>query len=102
MRLVQVSNSQSLGCRPVWDIDCQMVTVVISGYCQPDEVNLRLIHIRQTELLFHANNYHLPNYQQTKDERVTDSCFTLIGVHQGDIMCTALHICECTFCPVVT
>ena len=46
MRLVQVSNSQSLGCRPVWDIDCQMVPVVITGYCQSDKVNLRLIHIR--------------------------------------------------------
>ena len=37
-----------------------MLTVVIAGFCQPDEVNLRLIHIRQIEVLFqfHANNYH--------------------------------------------
>ena len=39
-----------------------MVTVVITGCCQPDEVNLRLylIHIRQTEVLFDVNNYHAP------------------------------------------
>ena len=67
------------------------VTVVITGFYQPDEVNLRLIHIRQTEVLFQfqANNYHLPNYHQTKDGRATDSCFTLIGAHQGIIMYTA-------------
>ncbi len=59
MHLVQDSNSQSLDCRPV--CGSQMVTVVITGCCQPDEVNLRLhlIHIRQTEVLFYADNYYL-------------------------------------------
>ena len=54
-----------------------MVTVVITGFCQPDEVNLSLIHIRQTEVLLHANKY-LCNCLQTKDGKATDSCFTLI------------------------
>ena len=58
------------------------VTVVITGFCQTDKVNLRLIHIRQTEVLFQfqANNYHLPDYQQAKDGSATDSCFVpLLG-----------------------
>ena len=67
------------------------VTIVITGFCQPDEVNLRLIHIRQTEVLFQfqTSNYHLPNYQQTKDRRATYSCFSVIGAHHGGIMYTA-------------
>ena len=28
---------------------------------------------------FHAHNYYLPNCQQTKDGRATDSCFALTG-----------------------
>ena len=66
-----------------------MATVVISGFWQPDEVNLRLIHIRQTEVIFQANNYYFPKYQQTKDGRATDSCFALIGAHQGGRMYSA-------------
>ena len=78
-----VYNTQT---RQVWPVD-QCGALVSNGngrnywiFSLPDEVNLRLIHIRQTEVLFYANNYHLPNYQQTKDGRATDSCFALIGI----------------------
>ena len=65
------------------------VTVVITGFCQPDKVNLRLI---LTEVLcqFQANNYHLPNYQQTWRWKTHRQLLrSLIGAHQGGIMYTA-------------
>ena len=40
-------------------------------------------------MLFQANNYYFPNYQQTKDERATDRFLTLIGMRQGGILYTA-------------
>ena len=56
--------------------------------------NLRLFHIRQTEVLYYANNYHLPNYKTNKNGRATDSCFVLIGTHKCGILYAGLKLCK--------
>ena len=56
--------------------------VEITGYYADLTRSIRLIHGEVTEVLFAATANCLVGIQDTKDGKVTDSCFALSGAHQ--------------------